>query len=394
MLPRSFIKGYDSSRLRNLLAVLFLALAIPTAFLIWHAWGQLKWEAFHQYRGLAEELTRRIDARLVDTVQAADARTFADYSFLVVTGDPGVNFLQRSPLSGYPVSGQPPGLIGHFQVDTRGAFSSPLLPPAGSDPDKFGIGGAEYADRTKLARDIHEVLADNRLVQAAPATPRIIGAALEDSVAHGSADEYEGGDDASDRIEAKPPRQAGTYSQQVFDRLNQPRQEAPAAPGDDAGSDLDAAAGFGAGRERKLQQAGAISKVADLNLDSVFQKKSEGLERQSDLSRSSEEARSPAPARAKRKEQIALAESAIPAESEPAANAAADLRIRTFESEVDPLDFSMLDSGHLVLFRKVWREGERYIQGMLIDQQVFIAEAIDRPFMETALSGISHLIVA
>ena len=84
----------------------------------------------------------------------------------------------------------------------------------------------------------------------------------------------------------------------------------------------------------------------------------------------------------------------MPSDKEPAAPAAADLRIRTFESEVDPLDFSMLDSGHLVLFRKVWRGGERYIQGLLIDQQAFIEDTIDTPFMETALSNRSHLIVA
>jgi signal transduction histidine kinase len=54
----------------------------------------------------------------------------------------------------------------------------------------------------------------------------------------------------------------------------------------------------------------------------------------------------------------------------------------------------MLDSGHFVLFRKVWRGGERYIQGLLIDQQAFTRGVIERPFMETALSGISRLIVA
>jgi hypothetical protein len=46
-----------------------------------------------------------------------------------------------------------------------------------------------------------------------------------------------------------------------------------------------------------------------------------------------------------------------------------DLRINTFESEIDPLEFSLLDSGHFVLFRNVWREGERYIQGLLVDSR-------------------------
>ena len=144
MFAKTLIKGYDKGRLRKLLAVIFLALAIPTAVLIWQGYSQLKWEAFHQYRGLAEELNSRIDARLIEMINAADARSFADYTFLVVTGKPSVNFLQRSPLSALPVVEDLPGVLGYFQVDSQGTFSSPLLPPAGSDPEKFAIGDDEY----------------------------------------------------------------------------------------------------------------------------------------------------------------------------------------------------------------------------------------------------------
>ncbi len=367
MLPKALIKGYDKGRLRNLLAVFFLALAIPTGVLIWHAYGQLKWEAFHQYRGLAEELTSRIDGRLIEMIHSADTRSFADYIFLVVTGDPSASFLQHSPLSAYPVTGNPPGLIGYFQVNTRGEFSSPLLPPEGSDPDKFGIGEEEYKDRLLLTREIHEILADNRLVHFSR--------------------------------EAMPAEQAAassdTYSQQVFDRLNMPRQDVLAGLDNAGGRDLDIAPAEVASRQREGQQrAGALGKVADLKLDSALEKKSEEHESQLDQAQLNEKVRVSAPSRTKRKEQINLAESEMPSDKEPAVPAMADLRIRTFESEVDPLDFSMLDSGHLVLFRKVWRGGERYIQGLLIDQQAFIEDTIDTPFMETALSNRSHLIVA
>ena len=43
MLPKALIKGYHKGRLRNLLTIFFLALAIPTAVLIWQAYSQLKW---------------------------------------------------------------------------------------------------------------------------------------------------------------------------------------------------------------------------------------------------------------------------------------------------------------------------------------------------------------
>jgi len=53
LLPKKLIEGFDRIRLRNFLALFFLALTVPAAILIWQAYSQLKWEAFHQYRGVA-----------------------------------------------------------------------------------------------------------------------------------------------------------------------------------------------------------------------------------------------------------------------------------------------------------------------------------------------------
>jgi signal transduction histidine kinase len=72
----------------------------------------------------------------------------------------------------------------------------------------------------------------------------------------------------------------------------------------------------------------------------------------------------------------------------------APVRIRTFESEIDPFDFSLLDSGHFVLFRKVWRDGQRYIQGAVLEQQPFLNGVIEDAFREAAISQVSKLIVA
>ena len=47
-----------------------------------------------------------------------------------------------------------------------------------------------------------------------------------------------------------------------------------------------------------------------------------------------------------------------------------------------------------MLFRKVWRDGERYIQGLLLDQETFINDVIAAHFVDTALSSMSTLIVA
>jgi len=372
MLPKRLITGFDKSRLRNFVALFFLALAVPTAVLIWQAYSQLKWEAFHQYRGVAEELSSRIDTRLNDMIRTADARSFADYAFLVVTGDPSANFVQRSPLSAYPVARDLPGVLGYFQVDTDGSFSTPILPPDGTDAASLGIGDVEYANRLKLAQDIQAVLSDNRLVQTRPQAGmrRGLASSVEESAI--SPDEEKDAAGAAGGAlrarqqvaEQEEPAVAREYTQQVFDDLS----------------------------ERK----NSIGKVSDLKLDADLQQKSEEREGEGAKEQVSDTAFAASPGRMKRTEQIALPESVrlddnVAASNVPAPN---EIRISTFESEIDPFELRLLDSGHIVLFRKVWRDGERYVQGLLLDQEVFIQEAIGASFRETALSTMSNLIVA
>jgi signal transduction histidine kinase len=364
MLSNTFMKDFDQGRLRRLLALFFIALAIPTGVLIWQTYSQLKWEAFHQYRGMAEELTSRIDSGLTERINTAEARSFADYTFLVVSGDPSANFVQRSPLSELPVTKDVPGVIGYFQVGTEGEFTTPLLPQSNSEPASFGIDAAEYEQRLQLSRQIQAILSDNQLVKR-----QVVGLREGRSIAPASpaaefaADEDEGG-----------AKQDKVYSQAIFDQL---------------------------GLERKnVDEQFSDGRVDDLKLDPALQKKSEVAEKLRQVGQARDRLSADVPGRSKRKEQIALPESetvaSVPAANEPVANlnASVDLRISTFESEVDPLEFSLLDSGHFVLFRKVWRDGQRYIQGLLINQQAFLQQAFNDQFQDTGLAAMSNLIVA
>ena len=410
MLPKTLIRGFDKRRLRNLLALFFLALAVPTAVLIVQAYGQLKWEAFHQHRGAAEELTRRIDTSLNELVRTADGRSFADYSFLIVSGDPSANLLQRSPLSAYPVLQDLPGAMGYFQVDTAGTFSTPLLPAPGAEFASLGISEDEFAGRQQVAQGLQAVLADNHLVQARPdlgvrrgiATPFAVGGAdlgeeeAEQRAYRGSGDgRITAEKDVEGAVAAAPTSQIAAanenYSQQIFDQLNQPRSDTGVSSSVNVTLDDYA----GAGEAANLRQgADRIGKVSELKLDAALQKKSEEVE---DAKEQTDDGDSSyAPGRAKRRERIALPESPPVATDELRTNAtqATGLRINTFESEIDPFEFSLLDSGHFVLFRRVWRDGERYIQGLLLDQKAFIGDIIGAQFEDTSLSNMSSLIVA
>ena len=136
-------KRFDERALKIVLAGFFLALDVPAGILIAHAYDQLKWQAFRSTQVAAEELAARIDASLRAAIAVEDARSFGAYSFLVVEGDVAANFVQRSPLSAFPISSALPGVIGWFQVDAAGNFTTPLLPAAGVDAVDYGITPAE-----------------------------------------------------------------------------------------------------------------------------------------------------------------------------------------------------------------------------------------------------------
>ncbi len=154
--------GLTRRKLRGWLALFFLALAVPTAVLIVEAYDELKWEAIYRHRLLADELAGRIDNRFKALVGQEGQRSFTDYAFLNVTGD----LLQRSPLSAYPVASPVPGLVGYFQVDTDGAFSTPLAPADGGVVTRYGIPETEWRQRLNLARSLQRILGRNRLVRA------------------------------------------------------------------------------------------------------------------------------------------------------------------------------------------------------------------------------------
>jgi len=352
MLRRILGKGNEVRRLKYLLGLLFVALAVPTGAVLWQAYGQLKWEAFHQYRSQAEELASRIDATISGQVAKAEARNFAEYSFLNVTGDSDAGFLQRSPLSAFPVVQDLPGVIGYFQIDDTGQLSTPLLPAPEADSSALGIGNEEYRERQAAADRIRETLSDNRMV------------------------------------EVRNP--LGATGGEVFDELD---RNFASADRDD--KSLSAGSKEAGPEEARVNQ---YAKISELKLDDALQRKSEGLEEsanQADAYRQpATEGEVAMAKRSRRVEQAILPEVMAPAgarAAEPEAQRA--LRVTTFESEVDPFEFSLLDSGEFVLFRKVWKGGTRYVQGLLIDRQAFLDETVVSSFDATALSGMANLVI-
>ncbi len=378
---RSVITGWTKHRLRLALALFFLALAIPTGILIKQAYSQLKWEAFHNHRVQAEELVTRIDDRYRELIDIESARAFTDYSFLNIAGDPSAKLLQRSPLTRFPVKSAVPGVIGYFQIDTQGHFTTPLLPDGAGTARRYGISTDEYKQRQQVRNQLYQLLSENRLVQSPKQSK------LKPSAAKSKRDERDDAAGSKGALSVVSPMETEELA-----------QSAPAPVLDE---EIPAQAAFDKLQRQEVTRYSvqkkapkSLGRVEDLKLERRYRQKLEEQEKkqQPRLSKLKEKLVK----RTLRKERNVLPGRRLGNEDtrETALLDSKDLPVSIFESEIDEFEFSVLDSGHFVLYRKVWREGQRYIQGMLIETTPFIKDVAGKAFYATGVSSSSNLAVA
>lgn len=375
-------------KLTLLLLLFFLALAIPSTVLVYQAYGQLKWEAFHQQQQLARELNLRIDSGFAALIQREEGRPFSDYEFLNVSGSDGSGFLLPSPLSQFPSNDDVPGLLGYFQVDAAGQLRTPTVPLV--DAVQYGISALELQSRRQQEENIRGILGKNRLVGKSdlPAPEIVMEAEAIEEVVPSSSLMSE-----SDSVASSAPMEKSlAQGQAAFDELVVARSK----------SKLDKRTG-----DKRVDR----DQVKDLQLEDSYQTAAKAEASAADARQKTERKQS-------RKEQVllpsrllesagALARSSANEEAaDDAVGAAiakpntrpiadgAPIRIETFESEVEPMKFSLLDSGHFVLFRRVWQNDQRLVQGLLIDSNALIDELVAPAFRQSSLSSVSRLIVA
>ena len=360
--------------LRLILAVFFLALAIPAVALIYQAYQRLQWETFHQHQSLADAFASRVDQNVRDWVRVEDARSFTQYNFFDVVAPANNSLLQRSPLAVYPPPVGVPGLIGYFQVDSQGVFSTPVLPAPEFATRQANIEPQELQARQTLATRMRNILAANRLLGGGARDQRHYPASPAPAVEREAKTQLNRADSKDDSPSLTALADAAPPAQVAFDTLNESASaRAASAP---------------------APASKSLGRVADLKLEQRFQGKA--------VMSAEQEHGQAMPAikakRALRKEAsvqyeldgpVATAASADKSRSNSAA-----LRIRTFESEVDGFETSLLDSGELVVFRKVWRDGQRYVQGMIIDRTRYFAALATAPFDAHPLAHSSSLLVA
>lgn len=394
MLKRVLNKSnWDKRRLAMVLTLFFFALAIPTAILIKQAYSQLKWEAFHHYRLQAEELATRIDLRYKELIDIESARTFTDYSFLNIAGNIQDKVLQRSPLSTFPVNSKFPGIIGYFQIDNNGQFTTPLLPDETArhltKQQSFGMTAAEKIKRQRAHNQIHQILTQNKLLNKLA-----IQVAKKDK-RQTIAEESLAGNVQREKMEM---RDDYTSAQGITSELAQEEPAASPAPQAIASKAIKPQAAFdklqtqqsfSSANSKPNQYSKSKRRVEDLKLKKQYQKKALEKKQSSKYKQIKQK-------RSRRKESNVLPAYALEEKeySNQPNKKDKTLRISMFESEIDSFEFSLLESGHFVLYRKVWRNGHRYIQGLLIKPDLFVDNVIAKSFYKTNVSAASNLTVA
>jgi len=372
-MTRSIIQNWNKSQLRWSLVIFFISLAIPVGLLISQAYSQLKWEAFHRHQIMSNELISRVDTRLQAIISDEESRPFTDYSFLNITGESSSPFLQLSPLSQLPYKSPISGLIGYFQIDHMDKFSTPLLPDRLQQSKQYGVTANELKQRIKLQSRIYSILNKNKLVQ---------GSGIQSLQGTIEKKDYKTTSDLSNKNAASqaPALQSrklkspeiemktieASRPQIAFDRLNEKRQSIAS----------------------KKSITKSLGRLEDLNLKSRYPQK---------LSSSISKNKPEKSKRDSRKERnISPLQQYLTDDGDTSKTIInrPSVDIRIFNSKIDNIKISILDSGHLVLFRKVWRNNNQYIQGLLIDTKKFLSSNIQTDFNKTSLSNMSNLLVA
>jgi signal transduction histidine kinase len=157
-------------RLRLLLGLFLVVLAVPIGVLLHRAYGQLDQEALHLLQRQATEVAARLEDLLGQPLALEEERPSAEYSFFnVLEGPWNQAGLRLSPLAEFPARPGVPGLLGHFQIHPDGGFHSPLLPDPASGANPANLGLADLPARQARVGEIRALLL--RLGREAAAGP-------------------------------------------------------------------------------------------------------------------------------------------------------------------------------------------------------------------------------
>lgn len=424
LLPPILLKSH-----RRMVITLFLfvlLVGIPGSYLVIEANSRLETETFMQYYQMSQDMVARIENRLDQLIKDEESRPFDQYRFLNVKVGGSNSFLQLSPLARFPVTSPIPGLISYFQIDPTGKITTPLLPDSDDSyksVSNYGISKDEFEKRQDTQNRLIGLLRSNELL-AASAAPIEMQARYREKT-YGLLSRSKAGKKNESAERAAAPTLAKKMTDakdsaagagaSMMDKsmgfaadVASEADEAPKAPPAAATANAVAPAPTEA-FEQKLEQAvpsdtqaKAKSRLSEMAYDSGYFSKNlmrgqkSALEKKmgsiqvkgsSRFLRQDEEKEIGA-----RQEQVSIPDSKSPSQQ-------AGLRQQIVShvlkgvAEVDPFRLAAVNTGHLIAYRSVLHQGQKFIQGFILNREDFLQQAIETEFLKTPLAAWGQLAI-
>lgn len=415
----------NKKQLRWLIIIFFLLLALPSSFLINSSLQQLKWQQIYQYQNLADEFSNRINNEFKKSLHNLESLSIDDFNFLKLEGDAKRNYLQRSRLSEFPINMHEQGVIGYFQVDNKGRFSTPLLPnkklESPGEFDDYSVSAKEYILRKNLENKLFEVLLKNQLIKTDMEKYTIkvnekkdtVKTELLKEINPGSEKKQPGrlkhgqGSDSRTLTAANTAQPKSVpQSQAAFDSLVKiPASKITEKPDLSSRSKVERAPllNMVENSEKSTLKQGSIainqsSEMQDEESvsDNNFKKSMGQNDRSKDKINGLTGLKVRKDIKTKNIKNVIYAEKIkddIKKGLAKQGELGSRYRIKIFETKIEPFELAKLETGELVLFRKAWRDNARLIQGMIIEPHLFLKKMIGDDFNHTSLSELGVLSV-
>ncbi|MBK8972647.1 MAG: HAMP domain-containing histidine kinase [Hahellaceae bacterium] len=332
------LSGFSVGRLRILLITLYSLLLIPSALLFWQALQQIEWDVFLTYQEKARTNLKTIDEPLQQWIERENRRSAEDYQFArAIRGSNAPVIYVPGPLSTFP-NADIPGLMGYFEVDAQGNLSTPLL-PLESEPESIQtLPLPDRVARENVRLTLVEVLTRNPIPGDPDALPRPSAPAVKARV-------------------AKPTEESASEAH------------------------------LGLSIEHAPDSRIALSDLALERSQYALNQKKERARGIADFAGKMTSEPEAIP------EQTAAAPAASVADLSEE-HASGNVTVPLPPSQNDALRLIRLNEGHLLLYRTQWHNGERKVQGMLIDANAFMKDWLVRPYRQSELSTSGQQVIA
>jgi len=362
-------------RLRLQFVLFFILLASSLGVFAWNSYKQLGREERELWKSQSERVYNQMQAAISDFLTAEDGRRWSDYRFYG-TLKPGMYPKQPvgiSPLSKPPVD-DTRGLIGYFQIDPEGQFSTPYLPEGWPEAmDTLVQASVGRRELYKRLRDITLSLQSDRVPSKDSKTAGFIE--LGD-LKKGAGEILEG------LAEEKFPDAFGGTSDKNDDTLFRMAGGPQKVPSRD---EMPATRAKNIYPNPVQEQAVQLEKrkmSASKKFDAAPKPESKLEAAEPPPTPAGSVATAPAPI---------LAQAELPLASAPAAPSKQEAE--TVETEhliptsvlTDPFQARLVGESHLLFYRKVWADQRQYLQGFAVDLEKFYTWLMDQSFANSAL---------